>query len=129
MDDEKYPFPVRVVSRGGEILESNHNNKGYDTLISINVVEHVQDAFQYLTQLYLAIKPGGILIYHDRYYGDSENSNDVGVMQGDKYHPIRIRQAVLNHFLSGFKILYNNCNAKYNGRKGEQGYYVIARKL
>jgi SAM-dependent methyltransferase len=50
----------------------------YDTVISINVLEHVQDVFQYLTGLYLALKPGGLLIFHDRYY------EDRAIIDGDK---------------------------------------------
>ena len=36
--------------------------------MSINVIEHVYDAFKFLDNLYNALKPGGIIIYHDRYY-------------------------------------------------------------
>ena len=60
-----HPFPVRVVSSGGEKLIEP---KPFDTLISINVIEHVQNVFEYLTGLYVNLKPGGLLIFHDRYY-------------------------------------------------------------
>jgi len=114
----QHAFPVSVVSTGGELLATG---KQFDTVISINVLEHVQDAFKYLTGLYKALRPGGLLVFHDRFYGNAE------ITQGDLYHPIRIKRKVLDHFLSGFHILFNNCSAHYEGRK-DRGYYVLARK-
>ena len=143
-----HAFQVKVQSDGGELLTKNHfsniplltknkiqslsneieieiteNIEQYDTVISINVIEHTQDAFKYLTGLYLSLKDDGLLIFHERYYDDNEISN------GDLYHPIRIKRIILDRFLMGFDILFNNCSANYEGRKGEEGYYVIARKL
>ena len=71
--------------------------------------------------LYVSLKPGGLLIFHGRYYSNSQ------VTDGDIYHPIRIKRKVLDHFLSLFDIIFNNCDADYDGRK-DSGYYVIARK-
>jgi hypothetical protein len=121
-----HKFPVIVKSDGGELLQSSATDHDqYDVVVSINVVEHVQDAFAYLMGLYKALKPGGTLIFHERYY-----SGD-GILNGDKYHPVRITQQVLDLFLSpsNFHIIYNNCSASYANRRGEQGYYVIAEKL
>ena len=114
-----HTFPVIVQSDGGELLS---NSTAYDTVISINVLEHVQDAFRYLTGLYQALKPGGVLIFHDRYY------EDRAIIDGDQYHPVRIKRQVLDRFLSGFHVVFNNCSANYDNRVGEQGYYVIATK-
>ena len=57
---------VNVYSFGAEKLD-NYKAK-FDTLLSINVVEHVWDAFKFFNNIYNALKPGGILIYHDRFY-------------------------------------------------------------
>lgn len=139
-----YAFQTKVQSDGGELLSKNYfsnnnssidsnqeslnitenvNTVQYDTVISINVIEHTQDAFKYLTGLYLALKDNGLLIFHERYYKDSD------INKGDLYHPIRIKRIILDRFLMGFDVLYNNCSANYEGRRGEEGYYVIARKL
>ena len=56
-------------------------------------------------------------------------SVDSEISNGDLYHPIRIKRIILDRFLMVFEILFNNCSADYEGRKGEEGYYVIARKL
>jgi hypothetical protein len=92
-----HPFPVTVISSGGELLSAQKPGAEvvlYDTLFSINVIEHVQDVFEYLTGLYLALKPHGLLIFHDRYYSHNEITN------GDVYHPIRIKKKVGNNSLS-----------------------------
>ena len=105
---------------------ANHDRQdtdAYDTLISVNVLEHVQDAFQYLTGLHLALRRGGLLILHERYY------DDATLVDGDEYHPIRVKRAVLDKFLSLFHITFNNCSAAYDGRVGERGYYVTGIKL
>eukprot|EP01041_Mallomonas_annulata_P003088 gene3088-6060_t len=87
ISNDFHSFPVFIESEGGELLSYNNETtqknqiKQYDTLISINVIEHVQDAFKYLTGLYLSIKRGGLLIFHDRYY------NNETVLDGDQYHP------------------------------------------
>ena len=91
-------------------------------LLSINVLEHVQDAFRYLTSLYMALKSGGRLIFHERYY------NTATLPDGDLYHPVRVTRPVLDKFLSGFHVLFNNCSANYDHRPNERGYYVIAIK-
>jgi hypothetical protein len=121
-----HEFPVKVISDGGEELVSKSSigqeSQLYDTLISINVLEHVQDAFAYLTNLYTALRPGGLLIWHERYY------DDHSVLNGDRFHPVRVKKVIFDHFLSGFNILFNNCSASYDGRKDEKGYYVIAVK-
>lgn len=119
----QHPFPVHVVSAGGEALSESLATQQFDTLVSINVLEHVQNAFEYLSQLYHALRPGGLLIFHDRYYVGSH------IMDGDLYHPVRIKRKVLDHFLAGFRLIYNNCSATYDGRMGEMGYYVIGTKI
>lgn len=117
-----HPFPVVVNSKGGEVLKRGSHDRPYDTLISINVLEHVQDAFAYLEGLYRALRRGGVLIFHERFYEGDDVSG------GDAYHPVRVRRSVLDVFLAGFTILFNNCAAGYDGRAGERGYYVIAVK-
>mmetsp|Transcript_32140 Transcript_32140/g.46332 ORF Transcript_32140/g.46332 Transcript_32140/m.46332 type:complete len:494 (-) Transcript_32140:2389-3870(-) len=121
--EQFHPFPVDVTSDAGELLTRPGSLIQYDTLISINVLEHVQDAFRYLTGLYMSLRHGGLLIFHERYY-DTHTLTD-----GDLYHPVRITKHVLDKFLSGFKVIYNNCSAMYGNRRNEKGYYVLATKI
>jgi SAM-dependent methyltransferase len=116
-----HPFPVEVQSKGGEALLNL--NQTFDTVITMNVLEHVQDAFEYLTGIYRVLRAGGLLIMHERYYDDQT------ILDGDNYHPIRIKQFVLDKFFSGFHVIFNNCSAAYEGRQKDRGYYVIAIKI
>jgi hypothetical protein len=131
-DGSRVEMSVGVIEKENEKEKEEKENEPekekekkeyFDTLISINVIEHTQDAFKYLTGLYLSLRKGGLLIFHDRYYHDS------AILNGDLYHPIRIKKIVLDRFLLGFKTLYNNCSAGYGGRRGEEGYYIVAVKL
>jgi len=57
---------VKILNFGAENLQSDSSFGQYDTLMSINVIEHVSDAFYVLSSLYEALKKNGIIIYHDR---------------------------------------------------------------
>jgi hypothetical protein len=78
------------------------------------------------------IRVSAPVVYHDRYY-DTPESGDA-VLGRNLYHPIRLTRKFFDHFLSGFNILYNNCDGHntikgWQARnQGEQGYYVIAEK-
>lgn len=101
---DSYKFPLHIIGTGGESLLDHP--KRYDTLVSINVIEHVQNAYSYLTGLHKVLKPGGLLIFHDRYFDDPNEGNCVlGV---NHYHPIRITRMVLDIFLDLFEEVYLN---------------------
>jgi SAM-dependent methyltransferase len=95
---------VRFLKYGNEKLMHDKDYGKFDTLMSINVIEHVWDAFQFLENIYHALKPGGIIIYHDRFYPTP--------MYGDKVlghpiaHPIRIKKVVFDHFFKHFQTIY-----------------------
>mmetsp|Transcript_21399 Transcript_21399/g.50876 ORF Transcript_21399/g.50876 Transcript_21399/m.50876 type:complete len:413 (-) Transcript_21399:165-1403(-) len=99
-----YKFPLHIIGTGGESLLDHPTQ--YDTLVSINVIEHVQNAYSYLTGLHRALKPGGLLIYHDRFFDDPNEGNCVlGV---NHYHPIRITRMVLDMFLDQFEEIFRS---------------------
>ena len=120
-----HSFPLDVISSGGETLTSW--TARYDTLVSINVIEHVQNAFDFLEGLWTVLKPGGILIFHERYCMTPEQCD--GVLGRNLYHPIRISKYVLDTFIDKFDTIYMNDNPSWGGRKyGEKGYYFVGRK-
>jgi SAM-dependent methyltransferase len=130
-----HAFPMSVISEPGEV--GKDKGKQYDTVVSINVIEHVHNAFQYLTSLYDTLKPGGVLIFHDRYYPNPVFGDRI--LGRNPFHPIRLSKAVMDWFLSHFDIAFNNCDGIKNipawkqrdahpNYAGEIGYYVIATK-
>jgi len=65
-------IPTVLISAPVELIEFRDV---FDTLIHINVLEHVQDALLYLEKAYEMLKPGGLLIFHERWFEDPETGN------------------------------------------------------
>ena len=126
---EFFQFPIEVISTPGE---SRLHTGAYDTVISINVIEHVQNAIEYFHSLHAALRPGGILIFHERFYPNPPAGD--AVLGENIYHPIRLTQLMFDVFLSDFDILFNNCDGHHLIKgwlardANERGYYVIAKK-
>ncbi len=109
--------------------------EAFDTVILINVIEHVSDLFAFLSSVYRSLKPRGLLIFHERWHDDPDASSCV--IGEFEMHPIRVRRPALEHFLSLFdpeeEALYYsvkyapniNCEESYL----ETSYYVATRKL
>jgi len=75
----------------------------YDTVICINVIEHVRDSRAVLANIDRLVKPGGILILCEKVY----DGTDFNLLY-DTGHPIRINEALLEELLLKFdKKLYN----------------------
>ena len=118
---------LAFLTRRGESLTTHP--KRYDTLVSINVIEHVQNAFEFLKGLHTVLKVGGTLVFHERYF-DSPPAGDA-VLGRNLYHPVRITREVLDVFLRQFEVLMLNVEQTAGMKRrnaGEHGYYVIARK-
>ena len=47
----------------------------YDTVIVMNVLVYARDAFEFLETVYHSLKPGGLLLFHDRWFEDSIKSS------------------------------------------------------
>ncbi len=122
---------VRLLNFGAEKLLNDEYFGKYDTLLSINVIDHVWDAYQFLTNLHNALKPGGILIFHDR-YSSTPKSLDAALGPGNLYHPIRVSRKIYDRFFEQFEEIYMYDGQTEIQRKncyGEVGYYFIGRKL
>lgn len=102
----------------------------FDTVLSINVIEHVYNAMDFLTAMYNAVKPGGILVFGERYFDDPDR--DTEVLGPATLHPIRLKRVFLQHFLRLFDVLYlGDHNTSYMRSRrpaNEVGFYFIGRK-
>lgn len=101
-------IPVHMIARMAECLEIT---EGFDTVVCINVLEHVMDAIQVLHNLYQALRSGGCVVLGERSF-DAFNpldSYDVG-------HPIAIRSTLFESFYARFEFVFVN------------GKYFIGRK-
>lgn len=103
-------FPVyRMESIPAEEFDGDND---YDTVVSINVLEHVRDANLVLEVLYRSLRKDGVIVFHDR----SWDHIDINIVY-DAGHPIRLKKVVLDKFRSKFKEIYSNLD------------YFIGRKL
>mmetsp|Transcript_52930 Transcript_52930/g.96898 ORF Transcript_52930/g.96898 Transcript_52930/m.96898 type:complete len:313 (-) Transcript_52930:71-1009(-) len=122
-----HDFPVKVIGDGGETLPSHTIQ--YDALVVMNVIEHVQNAFFFLSGLHHVLKPGGILIFHERFFASPPSADPL--LGNGALHPIRVTKNVLDVFLQQFDALLVNTNPTTGMTArglGEQGYYFIGRK-
>ena len=124
--------PVTLYPHGSERLHELHSGerKGFDTLLTMNVVEHVQNGYIHFQNIYNALKPGGLLIFHERYY--STPGFPPTVVLGDNLlHPIRPSKLILDMFLEHFDPIYVNWNGTQGFKSravGETGVYLIGTK-
>jgi len=96
-------YPVtNLQSVGGEQMVFE-KSESMDSVVSINVMEHCENAFEYLRRMDAALKPGGLLIFHDRVYDDFwrtihpvTDAKEVGGL-----HPLRLKKLLIDRMLEG----------------------------
>ena len=71
----------------------------YDTIIVMNVMVYARNAFQFLETLYRSLKPGGLLLFHDRFFDDPVRSSKCKT-SGFLTNMIQVRSEFINYFLS-----------------------------
>jgi SAM-dependent methyltransferase len=76
-----------------------HTGLTYDTVICMNVLVYAKDAFRFLETLLAALKPGGLLLFHDRWFDDPSISSGCK-MSGFMTNVLQVRKPLLDHFLT-----------------------------
>jgi len=130
-------YPVKTHTRGGEDLEFHEE---FDTVVSINVIEHCRDAFEYIERMHRALKPGGVLVFHDRVYDiflqilhpERHGPYEVGGL-----HPLRIKKRLIDVLIKPYRyeiIFYSEKMTKLMRQRAtqqipEEPIWLIARKL
>ncbi len=119
--------PTYLVNAGAEAPLFREQ---FDSLLIINVLEHVQNAFAVLDNVWVSLKPGGILIFHDRVLDKPFPLNaDAVTRETEEMHPIRVRLPVLAYFASKFDILYwDELGPKECLLRRDDCIYFIGRK-
>lgn len=121
--------PVKVVALGAEHIDGI---EAYDTIMMINVLEHVQNLYIILGKIHAALKPGGLFIFNDRWWDGYNFSTPVGRdaywHKDHLYHPIRCFKSVFEHFLADFTPLYRVDDHPAITRHHGHGTYFIGTK-
>ncbi len=127
-----------LISRTTEEIKDSLATHGYDTLIHMNVLVYVRDAFVYLETLYRVLKPGGLLLFHERWFENSVVSSTCKTA-GFDINIVQVSRKVLDHFLSFFERepFFSEEQTKYmisrskewcQWRDDELGYFAVVRK-
>lgn len=117
-----------IINAGAEQLDLMPHS--FDTLMIINVLEHVQNAIKILRNVYNALKPGGLLIFSERWWDNYRASELIDL--DTLYHPIRLKKAVITTFLDGFDRIYEirdrDSQSFSMENRNFNGTYFIGRK-
>lgn len=107
-----YGYQPTLLSCMAEELDFHRQ---FDTVVCINVLEHVMDAELVLDRMFDMLRVGGWIVFGERWndeYDPKENF-DIG-------HPIIVRKSIIHAFKDKFMPVY--CNGIYYiGRKYETG--------
>eukprot|EP00041_Stephanoeca_diplocostata_P009768 m.152354 g.152354 ORF g.152354 m.152354 type:complete len:710 (+) comp17891_c0_seq2:509-2638(+) len=123
-------LPTRLFASGGEAARFEQN---YDTIVMINVIEHCYDAYKIFANLHGSLRPGGILVLHDRWYDTVLENGDFFDKAkhdsiGREKHPIRPKRVFFEHFIRQFDVLYRTDTTPLMSKRGDTGTYVILQK-
>ncbi|VDI52484.1 Hypothetical predicted protein [Mytilus galloprovincialis] len=118
-------LPTTILSIPAEELS---NVRKFDTLIMINVIEHVYDAISILNAAINLIKENGVFIWHERlwnnYLGIANSKHD----REFQLHPIRIKHVIAKQVLSMFDEKYISWDTEELRRLQNHGVYFIGHR-
>jgi SAM-dependent methyltransferase len=93
-----------------------------DSLLMINVLDHVQDAIKCLGEAHRILKPGGLFIFGQ----DLTNDEDMASTGEDKKHPIRLHhEDLISHLSLSFEPLQCDVLGRADGRAPEAHYGTL----
>ena len=109
--------------------------EAFDSVMMINVLEHVRNAYEVLHSLWASLKPGGLIFFEDRYndnFNFGAHEEDYGGHLDNILHPIRLKRPLFEFFFGHFEILFYNDAPTADMLKrgsGEQAVYLVGRKI
>jgi SAM-dependent methyltransferase len=77
----------------------------YDVVILINVIEHCIDASKVFEQVWAMLEPGGLFIFHDKYFDHQKVSSRV-LAEYDTAHPLKADRRFIDDFLGRFRMVF-----------------------
>lgn len=93
----------------------------FDTVIMMNVIEHVTNSITIMNGLYRLLKPGGILVFHEYNYADKPFIYDNG-------HPIKLHATTYDLLLRHFEPIYRRDFNHEGDYSHAMGVYFIGVK-
>ena len=122
-------------AHGGETID--FPPASFDTVVTINVLEHCEDAFEYMHRMHRVLKPGGLLIFHERVYDNFWKVLDPVTHSSEVagWHPLRVKRKLVDTLLKHYEVqLYSvDLTREMVKRKrtqiAEEPLWIIARKI
>jgi SAM-dependent methyltransferase len=93
-------------------IEDLRPEVSYDLVVLINVIEHCMDAEKAFSQVWNMLSPGGVLIFHDKYFDEAEVAATI-LTSYDTAHPIKVGHAVIDNFLSRFRLIFSRSTSTH----------------
>lgn len=124
---EIFPQPIEDFIR---IDRERNSSERFDLLISINVVEHVENALEYFRALHFLIRDGGFIVFHERWF-EVPREADCALGSPEFLHPIRITKWIVDEFTQLFEPIFVNFNKTKRQIFSpclERGIYFIGKK-
>lgn len=104
--------------------EEFESSKQFDTVLFVNFIEHVKDAFSIYDIAFDSLRPDGFVIFHERFWPNYNGIETANTREFD-LHPIRLNGRFAHWLATEFDLLYEK---EQNERWGNLGYYWIGRK-
>lgn len=93
------------VSAGAENFDPS--GRQYDTVILVNMIEHVQNAFVAYQQALKAVRNGGLVVFHERFWQGYSGHGTNSKREFD-LHPIRLNLLFAHTFSAQFDLIYEH---------------------
>ncbi len=120
-------WPVTLVSAGAE---APLFTGAFDTLLMLNVLEHVQDALAVLHNVWGSLRRGGVVILSENAWNGFNFSAQEDL--NNRLHPVRISTALLERFFAQFEQVYLKretfCACSPRSADAGESFYFIGRK-
>ena len=147
----KFTFIAALLKVNGKFIETTlvdltveeygrqHASRRFDTVIMTNVMVFAQDALALLTTLHTALKIGGLLIFHERWFDNHAKSSHCKTA-GFQVQIVQANKSLLDHFLSAFSsapwVSTNQTEGQLERsvnwcrkKDDERGYFAAVRKI
>jgi len=125
----KYPHGSGFWHFPLETTKNMPTHTEFDTVLSFNVITHVENGYTWLEDLYKTVKSGGLLLFSDYWYdGTHEN---FWFVPDAYYHPVRPFRKVYDYFFTRFDLVYEHVEKVPNRPSGltdHVGYWILRKK-
>lgn len=101
-DGKLHGLDTTILSHAAEELLPQQQ---FDTVLLLNFVEHVKDAFLVYNIAFEALRPGGLLIFHERFWPGYNGMESKNRREFD-LHPIRLNERFAHWMATEFDLLY-----------------------